>query len=228
MSDENMEGLVDKLPFLYHMIKVLPYLFEGIKYTFIITIFGVAIGFVIGAFAGLGRISKNKIIYGISTVYVEIIRGTPILVQILFIFFGLPDLLDLNLDKITASIIAIAINAGAYIAEIVRGGVQSIDKGQFEAGDSIGLTKNQTMWHIVWPQAFRRMIPPLGNQFIISLKDTSLFSAIAVVELVYQGKAYTAASAAYFEPYFMVALFYLAITIPASIILRRLEKRLDV
>ena len=223
-----MEGLVDKLPFLYHMIKVLPYLFEGIKYTFIITIFGVAIGFVIGAFAGLGRISKNKIIYGISTVYVEIIRGTPILVQILFIYFGLPDLLDLNLDKITASIIAIAINAGAYIAEIVRGGVQSIDKGQFEAGDSIGLTKNQTMWHIVWPQAFRRMIPPLGNQFIISLKDTSLFSAIAVVELVYQGKAYTTASAAYFEPYFMVALFYLAITIPASIILRRLEKRLDV
>ncbi len=223
-----MDGLVETFPFLYHMIKVIPYLLEGIKYTLIITIFGVAIGFVIGAFAGLGRISKSKIIYSISTVYVEIIRGTPILVQILFIYFALPDLLDLNLDKITASIIAIAINAGAYIAEIVRGGVQSIDKGQFEAGDSIGLTKNQTMWNIIWPQAFRRMIPPLGNQFIISLKDTSLFSAIAVVELVYQGKAYTAASASYFEPYLMVALFYLAITIPASIILRRLEKRLDV
>lgn len=211
-----------------HMVKVTPWLIEGINYTFFITIFGVAIGFVIGAFAGLGRISKNKLIYGISTVYVEIIRGTPILVQILFIYFGLSDLLGINLDKITASIIAIAINAGAYIAEIVRGGVQSIDKGQFEAGDSIGLTKRQTMWYIIWPQAFRRMIPPLGNQFIISLKDTSLFSAIAVVELVYQGKAYTAASGSYFEPYLMVALFYLAITIPASIFLRRLEKRLDV
>src|SRR5699024_11775090 len=105
----------------------------------------------------------------------------------------------LNLDKITAAIIAIAINAGAYIAEIVRGGVESIDKGQYEAGDSIGLTKNQTMWHIIWPQAFRRMIPPLGNQFIISLKDTSLFSVIAVGELVYQGKSYTAASFSYFE-----------------------------
>src|SRR5690625_3283686 len=194
MSDENMEGLVDKLPFLYHMIKVLPYLFEGIKYTFIITILGVAIGFVIGAFAGLGRISKNKFIYGISTVYVEIIRGTPILVQILFIYFGLSDLLGLNIDKITASIIAIAINAGAYIAEIVRCGVQSIDKGQFEAGDSIGLTKSQTMWNIIWPQAFRRMIPPLGNQFIISLKDTSLFSAIAVGEVLYMGRAYANAS----------------------------------
>ncbi len=223
-----MDGLIEMFPFLKHMINVIPYLLEGIKYTFIITIFGVAIGFVIGAFAGLGRISKNKLIYAISTVYVEIIRGTPILVQILFIYFGLPDLFGLNLDKITASIIAIAINAGAYIAEIVRGGVESIDKGQFEAGDSIGLTKSQTMWNIIWPQAFRRMIPPLGNQFIISLKDTSLFSAIAVVELVYQGKAYTAASASYFEPYFMVALFYLAITIPASILLRRLEKRLDV
>src|SRR5690625_5023357 len=128
MSDENMEGLVDKLPFLYHMIKVLPYLFEGIKYTFIITILGVAIGFVIGAFAGLGRISNNKLIYGISTIYVEIIRGTPILVQILFIYFGLSDLFELNIDKITASVIAIAINAGAYIAEIVRGGVESIDE----------------------------------------------------------------------------------------------------
>src|SRR5699024_11253957 len=98
-------------------------------------------------FRSVGILSTNKLIYGISTVYVEVIRGTPILVQILFIYFGLSDLLELNIDKITASVIAIAINAGAYIAEIVRGGVQSIDKGQFEAGDSIGLTKNQTMWN---------------------------------------------------------------------------------
>ncbi len=223
-----MDKLIELMPFLEHMIKSVPWLIKGVQYTFIITILGVAIGFVIGAFAGLGRLSKNKLIYGISTIYVEIIRGTPILVQILFIYFGLSDLFGLNIDKITASVIAIAINAGAYIAEIVRGGVQSIDKGQFEAGDSIGLTKNQTMWNIIWPQAFRRMIPPLGNQFIISLKDTSLFSAIAVGELVYQGKAYTAASFSYFEPYLMVGLFYLAITIPSSIILRRLEKRLDV
>lgn len=223
-----MDKLIEMMPFLEHMIKSVPWLLEGLKYTVIITVLGITIGFVIGAFAGLGRLSTNKLIYGISTVYVEVIRGTPILVQILFIYFGLSDLLELNIDKITASVIAIAINAGAYIAEIVRGGVQSIDKGQFEAGDSIGLTKNQTMWNIIWPQAFRRMIPPLGNQFIISLKDTSLFSAIAVGELVYQGKAYTAASFSYFEPYLMVALFYLAITIPASIILRRLEKRLDV
>jgi len=213
---------------MQHVVGVLPYLWEGIQLTFIITIVGVAIGFIIGAFTGLGRLSKNKFIIWLCTVYVEIIRGTPILVQIFFIYFGMADLLDINLDKMTASIIAIALNAGAYIAEIVRGGVQSIDEGQFEAGDSIGLTKNQTMWHIIWPQAFRRMIPPLGNQFIISLKDTSLFSAIAVNELLYQGRTYASTTFVSFEPYLMVAIFYLAITIPSSIILRRLERRLDV
>lgn len=211
-----------------HMINVLPSLLQGLKYTVIITVLGLALGFIIGAFAGLGRISKNKLIFGLSTVYVEVIRGTPILVQILFIYFGLSDLFGINFDKVTASVIAIAINAGAYIAEIVRGGVESIDKGQFEAGDSIGLTKNQTMWYIIWPQAFRRMIPPLGNQFIISLKDTSLFSAIAVGELLYEGRAYANATFVYFEPFLMVAIFYLIITIPASMILRRLERRLDV
>src|SRR5699024_9309369 len=140
----------------------------------------------------------------------------------------LSDLFGVNLDKITASIIAIALNAGAYIAEIVRGSVQSIDKGQFEAGDSIGLTRAQTMWHIIWPQEFRRMNPPLGNQFIISWKDTSLFSAIAVNELLYQGRTYASSVFVYFEPYLMVGIFYLAITIPASLLLRRLERRLDV
>lgn len=211
-----------------HVVNVTPYLIDGIKYTFFITIASVAIGFVIGAFAGLGRLSNNKFIFWLSTVYIEVIRGTPLLVQILFIYFGISDLLNINLDKITASIIAIAINAGAYIAEIVRGSVQSIDKGQFEAGDSIGLTKMQTMWYIIWPQAFKRMIPPLGNQFVISLKDTSLLSAIAVTEVLYMGRQYANATFSYFEVFFMVAIFYLAITIPASIILRRLERRLDV
>src|SRR5690625_3374529 len=114
------------------------------------------------------------------------------------------------------------------IAEIVRGGIQSIDKGQTEAGRSIGLTPSQTMRYIVWPQAFKRIIPPLGNQFIISLKDTSLFSAIAVNELLYMGKSYANNTFTYFEPYLMVSLFYLAITIPSSLILRRVERRLDV
>ncbi|WP_077624059.1 amino acid ABC transporter permease [Sediminibacillus massiliensis] len=211
-----------------HYIGVLPYLLEGIQLTLLITVIGVLIGFVIGAFTGIARLSKNKLIYGIATVYVEVIRGTPILVQILFIYFGLSDLFGIDLDKITASIIAIAVNAGAYIAEIVRGAVHSINKGQKEAGRSLGLTSSQTMLYIIWPQAFKRMIPPLGNQFIISLKDTSLFSAIAVGEVLYLGRQYASATFTYFEPYAMVGIFYLAITIPSMIILRMVERRLDV
>lgn len=211
-----------------HYTNVIPLLLKGIQLTLLITIVGVAIGFVLGAFTGIARLSKNKWIYGLATVYVEVIRGTPILVQVLFIYFGLADLVGINFDKITASIIAIALNAGAYIAEIVRGAVQSVDKGQAEAGRSLGLTATQTMRYIIWPQAFKRMIPPLGNQFIISLKDTSLFSVIAVHELLYQGRQYASNTFTYFEPYLMVGLMYLLITIPAMIILRRYERRLDV
>jgi glutamine transport system permease protein len=211
-----------------HFIGVLPFLVKGIQLTFIITIVGIFFGFIIGAFVGIGRLSKNKLIFGICTVYVEVIRGTPILVQILFLYFGFSDLLGIDLDKITASIVAIAINAGAYVAEIVRGGIQSVDKGQTEAGRSVGLTSAQTMRYIVWPQAFKAIIPPLGNQFIISLKDTSLFSVIAVHELLYMGRTYVSATFTYFEPYLMVAMAYLVITIPASLILRKVERRLDV
>ncbi|UOQ94472.1 amino acid ABC transporter permease [Halobacillus shinanisalinarum] len=211
-----------------HYIKVMPFLLEGLVYTLLITGVGLLFGFILGAVFGLARLSKNKFIYGIATVYVEGLRGTPILAQILFIYFGLPDLLGLNIDKVSASIIAIAINAGAYIAEIVRGAVYSIDKGQSEAGRSIGLTKVQTMRYIIWPQAFRRMIPPLGNQFVISLKDTSLFSVIAVGELLYMGQQYYGITFAAFEALTMVCLMYLLITVPTAVYLRRVERRMDV
>ncbi|MBY0098618.1 amino acid ABC transporter permease [Mesobacillus maritimus] len=209
-------------------MKPMPYLLEGLLYTLLITFVGLFFGFVIGAIMGFGRLSKNKLIYGLSSIYVEIIRGTPLLAQILFIYFGLSQLLDINMHKLVAAILAIALNAGAYIAEIVRGAVHSVDKGQMEAGRSIGLTKTQTMRYIIWPQAFKRMIPPLGNQFVISLKDTSLFSAIAVGEMVYQAKTYYATTFTPFETLSMVCLLYLVITIPTSLYLRRIERRLDV
>lgn len=211
-----------------HYIRVLPFLFEGLIWTLIITGVGLFFGFILGAIFGMGRLSKNKLIYGISSIYVEALRGTPILAQILFIYFGLPDLLGFNIYKISASIIAISLNAGAYIAEIVRGAVYSIDKGQSEAGRSIGLTRSQTMRYIIWPQAFKRMIPPLGNQFVISLKDTSLFSVIAVGELLYMGQQYYGTTFAAFEALTMVCLLYLAITVPTALYLRKVERRLDV
>ncbi|GAK05415.1 glutamate transport membrane-spanning protein [Geomicrobium sp. JCM 19037] len=150
-----------------------------------------------------------------------------ILAQILFVHFGIPALFNYNFDPLFTGVAVIAINSGAYIAEIVRGGVQSIDKGQMEAGRSLGLNGRQTMRYIIWPQAVRVMIPPFGNQFVISLKDTSLLSTIAVAELMYQGRQFASISFNMFETYFMVCIFYLMITIPASILLRYTERRLD-
>ncbi|MGJ9383173.1 nickel transporter [Salipaludibacillus neizhouensis] len=211
-----------------HFRTTLPYIYRGLQVTLFITFVGVIIGFILGTIFGLARLSKSKIIYGLATVYIELVRGTPILVQALFLYFAVSDFFGINFDAVTAGIIAIAINAGAYIAEIVRGGVESVDKGQMEAGRSIGLSSTQTMRYIIWPQAFRRMIPPLGNQFIISLKDTSIFAVISVGEVTFLLRQYVSTTGETFVPYIMLCLAYLVITIPAMLILRRVERRLDV
>ncbi len=210
-------------------IKSLPFLIDGLKITLSITVIGLFLGMIIGSLAGLGKLSKNKFIRGFWSVYVEVVRGTPILAQALFLYYGVSeDLIGLNISSFTAGVIAIAVNAGAYIAEIVRGAVYSIDKGQHEAGRSMGLTEKQTMRYIIWPQAFKRMIPPLGNQFIISLKDTSVFSVIVVHDVVFMAKEYYNTTFEIFETLVMVCLLYLCITIPTALYLNRLERKLDV
>ncbi|HHX94828.1 MAG TPA: amino acid ABC transporter permease [Clostridia bacterium] len=213
-------------------IDALPTLISGIKWTIVIAVVGLIFGFLIGAVAGLARTSKNKIIYALGTIYVEAIRGTPILVQAVYLYFGINQILlqtvGIKIEPIPAGIIAISVNSGAYIAEIVRGAVQSIHKGQIEAGRSLGLSHFKTFYYIVWPQAFRRMIPPLCNQFIISLKDTSLFSVIAVGELLRQGQIVVATTFAAFEIYTAVAVLYLVMTLSISALLRRVERRMDV
>lgn len=206
-------------------INAIPFLLEGIPFTLMISFGGLLIGFALGIFFGLLSINKLWFLKWPATAYIEIFRGTPILVQVLFIFYGLPDLIGTSINPLTAGIAAIALNSGAYISEVVRGGVQSIDKGQNEAGLSLGLSRTQTFWSIIWPQAFRRMVPPLGNQAIVSIKDTSLFSVIGVGELVRQGQIYIATTFQAFEVYFMVALMYLAITFSLSLILRFIERR---
>ena len=159
-----------------------PYLLKGLPYTLLISFGGLAIGFVIGILFGLLSLSRTRFLRWPATTYIEVFRGTPILVQVLFIFYGLPDLLGGPINALTAGIAAIALNSGAYISEVVRGGVQSIAKGQREAGLSLGLSRGQTFQYVIWPQALKRMIPPLGNQAIVSIKDTSLFSVIGVGE----------------------------------------------
>ncbi|WP_110643192.1 amino acid ABC transporter permease [Salinicola sp. CPA57] len=206
-------------------IDSLPFLLKGLPYTLLISFAGLAIGFVVGIVFGLMRISPTRWLRFPAVVYIEVFRGTPVLVQVLFIFYGLPTLLGGPINALTAGIAAIALNAGAYISEIVRGGVQSIERGQREAGLSLGLSPPQTFRYVIWPQALRRMIPALGNQGIVSIKDTSLFSVIGVGELVRQGQVYIANTFTALEVYFMIALLYLAITLSLSLALSLLERK---
>ncbi|SDY81343.1 amino acid ABC transporter permease [Citreimonas salinaria] len=203
----------------------IPFLLAGIPYTLLISFGGLAIGLLLGMIFGLLRLSSKPWLRWPAIAYIEIFRGTPVLVQVLFIFYGLPQLLGGPIDAIAAGIAAIAVNSGAYISEIVRGGVQSIERGQREAGLSLGLSRTQTFRYVIWPQGFRRMIPALGNQGIISIKDTSLFAVIGVGELVRQGQIYIATTFRALEVYLMVALLYLAITLSLSLALRMLERK---
>ncbi|HLR93805.1 MAG TPA: amino acid ABC transporter permease, partial [Jiangellaceae bacterium] len=209
------------------VIEFLPALGTGLYYTLLISVVGLVIGFALGAVFGLARLSRFKVVYYIATVYIEVIRGTPVLVQAIWIYFALPLLIQYTLPSLVAGIIVIGLNSGAYIAEIVRGAVQSIEKGQMEAGRSLGMGHHTTMMKVIWPQAFKRMIPPLGNQFIISIKDTSLLSVILVPELIFQGRQIVSNHFNSVEIYTTVAVFYLAITLTLSGILRVMEKRLE-
>ena len=209
------------------VVDYIPALLQGLYYTLLISVVGLIIGFILGAIFGLGRISRSKILYGISAVYVEVLRGTPVLVQAIWIYFALPLIVGFNIPSLAAGIIVIGLNSGAYIAEIVRGAVQSVEKGQMEAGRSLGLSQHLTMRYVIWPQAFKRMIPPLGNQFIISIKDTSLLSVILVPELIFQGRLIASNHFNAVEIYTTVAIFYLVITLTLSKILNLMEKRLN-
>lgn len=206
----------------------LPQLLAGSKVTLYITVVGLAGGMLIGAIVGLMRAYGGRVLNGIAFVYVEVIRGTPIVVQVMFLYFALPVLASIRIDPMTTAVLAIVINAGAYIAEIVRGSVLSISRGLTEAGLSIGLPRWKVIVHIVGPLAFRRLIPPLGNQCIVSLKDTSLFIVIGVSELTRTGQEIMAANFRAVEIWTAVAVFYLLMTGTLTMILRIIEKRMRI
>lgn len=209
------------------MFDTAPLLVAGLKLTIGITLGGLVMGFLLGAVTGLINSGTNRYLKAIAITYIEAIRGTPLIVQVMFLYFGVPLATGMRIPPEIAGILAIGVNSGAYIAEIVRGAIASIDVGQREAGRSIGLTGFQTLIHIIWPQAFRRMIPPLGNQFIISLKDTSLLVVIGVGELTRQGQEIIAVNFRAFEVWLTVALFYLAMTLSIAWVLRRVERKLN-
>ena len=202
-----------------------PFFLDGLQVTLYIFIIAVIAGFLIGLIVALMRLSPLKLLNGIAIVYIDVIRGTPFIVQLFFIYFGLNSLEWLSMDRMYAGILTVAINAGAYFAEIIRAGIQSIDKGQTEAARSLGMTGRQTMVQIILPQAFRRMLPTITNQSIISLKDTSLLSIIGIADLTQQGQVQQSTT---FEPFIVwsvVGLMYFVIIYLLSLVAKFLERR---
>ena len=196
----------------------------GLWTTIWISVLSGIAGLVIGLFAGLCRLSSNPTLRDLSTVYVELVRGTPLLVQIFIFYFFIGTVL--NLSREFAGVAALALFTGAYVAEIARAGVQSIARGQNEAARSLGLNASQSMRHVILPQAFKRVLPPLAGQFISLVKDTSLVSVIAITELTKSGREAITTSFSTFEIWFCVAGLYLLINLPLSHLASRLERRL--
>jgi len=205
--------------------RLLWYLSDGIVITFEVTIMSILCACVIGLITGLGRVSKNKTINLIASTYVEIIRGIPLLVQLFYIYYALGRFL--NVHDLTAAIIAMSVCYGAYMGEVFRAGITAIDKGQTEAARSLGFNTKQTMFLVILPQAWRTILPPVGNEFIALLKDTSLVSILAVSDLLRRGREFSSETFLYFETYTLVALVYLVITLLLSKGVSIMEARLS-
>ncbi len=204
--------------------------YPGFLRAAVVTLQLTAVGVILGTFIGLVfalmKISGSKILQAIANIYITIIRGTPLIVQIMFLYFGIVEIYTMS--NFWAGAIALGVHNGAYIAEIFRGAIQGVDPGQREASMSLGMNRKQTMQRIVFPQALRRSIPPLGNQFIITLKDSSLVYIIGVAEIFSLANREAAQSFQPFESFIVVALYYLVLVMIFTYLLRWYENRLDV
>lgn len=198
----------------------------GLGVTVAYTIGSIAIGMAIGLVTGLLRLSRNKLLTLPLVAYVEIFRCTPLLVQIIWFYYALPVVLGIDIPATMAATLVLSLYTGAFYAEIVRGGVESIERGQWDAARSLGLRRLQALRLVILPQAFRRMIPPFMNQSIIQLKNTSLVSTIAVADLLYEGQMITAATYRPLEVYTMVAALYFAVLFPLTLGAQYVERRL--
>ena len=209
------------------LLKVLiPMLLSGLKFTIQIALLGIIFGFFIGSITGFVLQWKSKILKFIAGVYIWIIRGTPLVVQALYMYYVIPKLFNADMSSYTAGVIVVSLNSGAFIAEIVRGALQGIDPGQKEAGLSLGLTSRQTLFHIIVPPAFRSMLPALCNHFIIIVKDTALLSIITVNEMTHQAQNYTALSFQPIPTYTTLAIFYLALISILILLQKYVEKKM--
>ena len=214
-----------------------PMFLRGAGLTLLIALIGTVLGAIIGLLAGVIRTipvpergAKKislKVINVILSIYIEFFRGTPMIVQAMVIYYGSALAFGLDMNVFVAAIIVVSINTGAYMAEIVRGGIVSIDKGQFEAAHAIGMNHVQTMWNVVLPQVVRNILPATGNQFVINIKDTSVLNVISVTELYFVTKSISGNNFRYFESFFVACMIYFVMTFIVTRILLYLEKKLD-
>ncbi|WP_415971520.1 amino acid ABC transporter permease [Anaerotignum lactatifermentans] len=212
--------------FFEYAVSISPRLFEGLKMTIAMTVCSLILGILVGLLSCFCSISKSFILNKLSGAYLSIIRGTPLMVQATFIYFGLSAALNMPITSFTASIIVLMLNSGAYLSEIFRSGISAINKGQMEAARSLGLPHGVAMRKIILPQAFRIVIPSITNQFIITLKDTSILSVIGVAEMMRQSQQLIANNFRAFETYAIVAVWYYVLVIILTKLFKLLERRL--
>ena len=220
--------------FFTNFFDVLPKLIPGAVTTLGLTVCGVGIGILIGLIMALMKMGRNRVLKLIDNVYIEVLRGTPLYVQIFLFHYGVASVVgELFFDGkfsfpiLVTGIVVLSLNSGAYVAEIFRAGIQGVDKGQVEAARSLGMTHKQAMRLVILPQAFKLVIPPLGNEFVMLLKDTSLLAAIGLTEIMKRGQIYTSVHIQPFPTYIAVALVYLVLTFSFTRIINWYERRLQ-
>ncbi len=199
---------------------------DGATITLFLSFFGVALGIILGVLLALMKLSKNLLLKTFSSSYIELVRGTPLLVQLYIIYYGLPRLLGVDFGDITLGIIAISLNSAAYVGEIIRAGILSIDKGQMEAARSLGMSHKMAMIYIIIPQAFKNILPALGNEVIVLIKESSIVSVVGIHDLMYNADTIRGNTYLPFEPLIIAAAIYFTITFILSKLLGLLERRM--
>lgn len=214
------------MSFVQFFIKYLPYYWIGIKFTLLLSCLSLAFGFLFGNVLAFSKISKKKVLSYIATGYIEFFRGTPLLVQLYMVYFGTYIVMGLDVSRFLAALIAVSLNSAAYVAEIIRAGIFSIERGQTEAALSLGLTEKQALMKIVLPQAVKNILPALGNELVTLVKETSIASAIGVLEIMYQSDTIHATTYD-FRALVIAAGLYFLLTFGMTKVLHRMERRLE-
>ncbi|WP_460286508.1 amino acid ABC transporter permease [Clostridium sp. CTA-7] len=209
----------------------MPYFINGVKWTLLISLISVLMGVILGSLLCFMKRSKFQIwkinpLNAIATIYIEIIRGTPMLLQIMIVYYGFDELLGVNIPALTAGIIAVSINSAAYVSEIIRAGIEAVDKGQLEAARSLGMSQFTAMKLIIMPQAVRNILPAIGNEFVTVIKESSMASVIGVSELMYGAQVVRGVTFRGFEPLIVAAVFYFIMTFSLGRLMNYIERRM--